>query len=36
MQFREKWREMYGEIALACPCWALDFELIRRIHDATQ
>jgi hypothetical protein len=34
-QFREKWREMYGEIALACPCWALDFELIRRIHDGT-
>jgi hypothetical protein len=29
-QFREKWREMYGEIALACPCWALDFELTRK------
>jgi hypothetical protein len=29
-QFREKWREMYGELALACPCWALDFELIRK------
>jgi hypothetical protein len=31
--FREKWREMYGELALACPCWALDFELIRKREE---